>query len=335
MVLTSVESVKISSREICRVGFERSHGNTCKVKLLLRLFLFLALLSLAWCAQTYRPGQLMLLVIGGSAGRPSADQQALLERVQALRVQPGLSALKVATMHFDRPREAAFARQVLGVSQQQLPCVCLVELDAAEVRPVRSLYAWPSVTGARLAEVDRMAEMWSQMADAPVPLLTPQAPPLAVQSMPAPFAPSLQVPQEALSMPRGWAAPRPSSRENDRLLAGMNMPVNSWLRSPSGRYGLLFQQGGNLVVYRFDREPYQPMWNSMTDSRGGVNLRLSNDGVLRMFGSAHQVIWEAGDSGAFSHCYLRMQDDGNLVVYRENGNGMTVAWASNSNQSGP
>lgn len=305
------------------------------MKLLLRLVFFSALLSLAFCAQAYRPGQLMLLVIGSSANRPDSDQQALLQRVQALRTSPGLNSLKVATMHFDRPREAAFARQVLGISVQQLPCVCLVELDAAEVRPVRSLYSWPSVTGARLAEVDRMADMWSQMANAPVPLLTPQAPPVVAAPPAADLAPVFQAPQEALSMPAGWPAPRPSSGERDRLLAGMNMPVNSWLRSPNGRYGCLFQQGGNLVVYRFDRTPYQPMWNSMTDSRGGVNLRLSNDGVLRMFGSGHQIIWEAGDTGAFSHCYLRMQDDGNLVVYRESGNGMTVAWASNSNQSSP
>lgn len=305
------------------------------MRLLLRLVFFLGLLSLAFSVQAYRPGQLMLLVIGSSASRPDSDQRALLQRVQALRTSPGLDSLKVATMHFDRPREAAFARQVLGVSARQLPCVCLVELDAAEVRPVRSLYSWPSVTGSRLAEVDRMADMWSQLANAPLPLLTPQAPPATLTAAPAQLTSVFQAPQERLSMPAGWSAPRPSSQERDRLLAGMNMPVNSWLRAPNGRYGCLFQQGGNLVVYRFDRTPYQPMWNSMTDSRGGVNLRLSNDGVLRMFGAAHQVIWEAGDAGAFSHCYLRMQDDGNLVIYRENGNGMTVAWASNSNQASP
>ena len=87
------------------------------------------------------------------------------------------------------------------------------------------------------------------------------------------------------------------------------------------------------MVYRFDRTPYQPMWNSITNGRGGVNLRLSNDGVLRMFGSASQPIWEAGEPSSFSHCVLLMQDDGNLVIYRENGNGSFVAWASNSNQS--
>lgn len=302
------------------------------VKLLLRASLFLSLLSLALCAPGYRPGQLMLLVIGASAGRPGVDQAALLQRVQALRLAPGFNRLKVATMHFDRPREAAFAKQVLGVSAGQLPCVCLVELDAAEVRPLRSLYSWPSVTGARLSEVESMGERWAQLANAPLPLLTPQAAPATEQSV------SLyEAPQQLASS--DWTGARPGvsvpQAENDRLLAGVNMPVNSWLRSPNGRYGLLFQQTGNLVVYRFDRSPYQPMWNSMTDSRGGVNLRLSNDGVLRMFSSSHQLVWEAGDSGAFSHCYLRMQDDGNLVVYRENGSGMSVAWASNSNQSSP
>jgi hypothetical protein len=297
------------------------------VKLFVRLALLLGLLSLAFSAPVYRPGQLMLLVIGRSASRSDADQVALLQRVQALRTNPGLDTLKVATMHFDRPREASFAKQVLGVSSQQLPCVCLVELDAAEARPVRALYSWPSVTGARLAEVDRMADMWAQMANAPVPLMTPQAPPVA-----APVSSMISAPQESVSV---WSAPIAPVEQRDRLFAGVNMSVNSWLRSPNGRYGCLFQQGGNLVVYRFDRSPYQPMWNSMTDSRGGTNLRLSNDGVLRMFSGSHQVIWEAGDSGAFSHCYLRMQDDGNLVIYRENGNGMSVAWASNSNQSAP
>lgn len=300
------------------------------MKHLLRSLLFLSLLSLAFSAQPYRPGQLMLLVIGRSASRPDADQQALLQRVQALRNSPGLQGLKVATMHFDRPREASFAKQVLGVSAQQLPCVCLVELDAAEARPVRSLYSWPSVTGARLAEVDRMADTWSQLANVPMPLLTPQAPPVTYQAPPQRVV--FQAPQEP---PITWVAPSAAPADHDRLLAGMTMPVNTWLRSPNGRYGCLFQQTGNLVVYRFDRNPYQPMWNSMTDSRGGVNLRLSNDGVLRMFGAAHQVIWEAGEPAAYCHCYLRMQDDGNLVIYRENGNGMSVAWASNSNQPGP
>ncbi len=271
----------------------------------------------------------MLLVIGASASHPGVDQQALLQRVQALRSSPGLSGLKVATMHFDRPREASFARQVLGVSAGQLPCVCLVELDAAEVRPLRSLYSWASVTGARLAEVDKMADQWAQLANAPVPLMTPQAPPPVQQQVSVYQAPE----QQAAA---NWTTAAPvAPLESDRLLAGVNMPVNTWLRSPNGRYGCLFQQGGNLVVYRFDRSPYQPMWNSMTDSRGGVNMRLSNDGVLRMFSGAHQLVWEAGDPGAFSHCYLRMQDDGNLVIYRENGNGMSVAWASNSNQSTP
>ncbi len=285
---------------------------------------FLALLSLAYCAPTYRPGQLMLLVIGRSASTPDPDQQALLERVQALRTAPGLNQLKVATMHFDRPREAAFARQVLGVTAKQLPAVCLVELDAPELRPVRTLYCWPSVTGARLAEVEKMADTWAQMANAPLPMLTPQPPPALVGGPPS------QVPVNLASTPE--ASNRPTSESTERLSAGVNFPVNSWVRSRNGRYGLLLQQSGNLVVYRLDRSPYQPLWNSATFNSGGVNLRLGNDGVLRLFDSANRNIWQAGEPGAFSHCYMLMQDDGNLVIYRENGNGVSVDWASNSNE---
>lgn len=295
------------------------------VKSWLRLVFVFALLSLAYCAPAYRPGQLMLLVIGRSATSPDREQQALLERVQALRTAPGLNQLKVATMHFDRPREAAFARQVLGVTARQLPAVCLVELDAPEMRPVRTLYCWPSVTGARLAEVDKMADTWAQMANAPLPMLTPQPAPALVGGPPSQAVPSQSLPPDP---PR-----KPDSEAAERLAAGVNLPVNSWVRSQNGRYGLLFQQSGNLVVYRLDRNPSVPLWNSATYNSGAVNLRLGNDGVLRLFDSASRVIWQAGESGAFSHCYMLMQDDGNLVIYRENGNGVSVDWASNSNES--
>ena len=303
------------------------------MKLFARLVLLFSMFSLALCAQSYRPGQLMLLVLGRSASRPDASQAALLARVQALRATSGLSDLKVATMHFDRAREAAFAKQVLGVTAAQLPAVCLVELDAAQLRPVRSLYCWPSVTGARLAEVDKMADAWAQLANVPLPLMTPQAAPVApaYQAPPPPSYPT--VPANYAAAPAIAAPLQPATEAHNALLAGVNMPVNSWLRSSNGLFGCCFQSDGNLVVYRFDRTPYQPMWNSITNGRGGVNLRLSNDGVLRMFGSASQTVWEAGDPSAFSHCVLLMQDDGNLVIYRENGNGNYVAWASNSNQS--
>ncbi|MBS2035298.1 hypothetical protein JST97_09935 [bacterium] len=297
------------------------------VKSWLRLVFLLALLSLAYSAPAYRPGQLMLLVIGRSASAPDFDQQALLERVQALRTAPGLNQLKVATMHFDRPREAAFARQVLGVTARQLPAVCLVELDAPELRPIRTLYCWPSVTGARLAEVDKMADIWAQMANAPLPMLTPQPPPALVGGPPVPTQGSTPL----ASAPESFN--RPDAASAERLAAGVNLPVNSWVRSQNGRYGLLFQQSGNLVVYRLDRSPYMPLWNSATYNSGAVNLRLGNDGVLRLFDSASRVIWQAGESGAFSHCYMLMQDDGNLVIYRENGNGVSVDWASNSNET--
>jgi hypothetical protein len=293
------------------------------VKLRVLFWLFL-IVSISAFSQSLQPDQLMLLVIARSAARPDADAKTLLERVQALRNSPGLNQLKVATMHFDRPREASFARQVLGVTDQQLPCVCLVQLDGARLRPTRSLYCWPNVTGAKLAQVDQMAETWAQMASQPLALFTPQ---------PLPPTPGLIPPVMAVN-PAAVELPRPQIPElygaKDRVFAGVNMVHNSWLRSPNGVFACCFQDDGNLVVYNISTRPFQSLWNSQTQGRGASAARLGSDGVLRIMGTGGQVLWQVGDASYFSHCFLQMQDDGNLVIYRQDGNGLTVDWASNT-----
>jgi len=307
--------------------------------LLLRLLGGLILLvSLSVAAPSFEPEQLVLLVIGRSAARPEPDQRLLLKRVQALRDSPGLEQLRVATMHFDRPREAAFARKTLGVTPDQLPCVCLVQLDASGQRPQKSLYCWPRVTGARLAQVDQMAETWSQIAHQPLPLITPQAPKspsppdLTVSSAPSPSpSPAYYV------APRQPQPPLPSMPEStrDRVLAGVTLGTDSWLLSTNRRFGCCFQADGNMVIYDFGVYPFRAVWNSQTQKLGAAILRLGSDGVLRMMGSGGNVVWQVGDSSFFSHCYLQMQDDGNLVIYRQNGNGLSVDWASNTVISPP
>lgn len=278
-------------------------------------------------SQSIPPQQLMLLVIGRSATRPDADERALLQRVQSLRTTPGLTELQVATMHFDRPREASFARQVLDITPQQLPAVCLVQLDAVKRAPVRSLYCWPKVTGAKLAQVDQMADTWAQMASRPLSVVTPQPPPYTPPSVPivvnsAPAEPARP------NIPELYAA-------KDRVFAGVNLVTDSWLRSANGVFACCFQHDGNLVVYNISTRPFQPLWNSNTQGRGAAAMRLGNDGVLRVMGPSGQIVWEAGAPSYFSHCFLQMQDDGNLVIYRQDGNGLTVDWATNTVRQQP
>ncbi|MFN8608459.1 MAG: hypothetical protein U0931_13060 [Vulcanimicrobiota bacterium] len=127
------------------------------------LILFLLTVQLAW-AQNLRPEQMMVLLIGSSASNPTPDQEAALARLKALRQQPSFRQLKIGTMHFDRPAEARFASQVLGVDRSQLPCLCLVQLDSQLQRPVRKLYSMPRITRQQLEQVEAMGRMWAQTA---------------------------------------------------------------------------------------------------------------------------------------------------------------------------
>ncbi|MBS2037227.1 hypothetical protein JST97_19725 [bacterium] len=127
------------------------------------LILILLCFQVTW-AQNLRPEQMMVLLIGNSASNPSADQAAALARLKALRQQPSFRQLKIGTMHFDRPAEARFASQVLGVDRSQLPCLCLVQLDSQLQRPVRKLYSMPRVTRQQLEQVEAMGRMWAQTA---------------------------------------------------------------------------------------------------------------------------------------------------------------------------
>lgn len=161
-------------------------------------------------AQTLRPEQMMILLIGASTNNPTADQQAALARLKALRQQQAFRQLKIGTMHFDRPAEARFAAQVLGVDRSQLPCLCLVQLDSQLQRPVRKLYAIPRVTRQQLEQVEAMGRMWAQSAGA------------------------LSSPQTA----------------RNRLVPGQKLQVGGSLNSLNGEYSLALQSDGNLVLSR-------------------------------------------------------------------------------------
>ncbi|MCT8176736.1 Ig-like domain repeat protein [Variovorax sp. CY25R-8] len=114
--------------------------------------------------------------------------------------------------------------------------------------------------------------------------------------------------------------------------------------SPSRRYQLIFQYDGNLVVY--DRkESRQVVWNTQTafskevrpgyTSASGAPYKVSfqSDGNLVVYsetaitktGSWPDVpVWNSGTSGKGAS-QLRLQDDGNLVIYKADG---TALWWS-------
>ncbi len=239
-------------------------------------------------AQQLRPEQMMILLIGASATYPTADQQAVLERLKQLRQQPAFQPLKIATMHYDRPKEAQFARKVLGVQADQLPCLCLVQLDSKGQKPVRKLYAIPKVTRHQLDQVEVIGRQWAQQAGLQVSNLIAQ----------------------------------------DVLRSGQNLMVGSALQSANKQYSFSVQGDGNLVLYRINVSPWVPLWHSKTSGSGGSNLVLGTDGVLRLLAANGSVVWSTQRGGGPGSYHLAMQSDGNLVLYKDDPRGNIAIWAT-------
>jgi hypothetical protein len=104
----------------------------------------------------------------------------------------------------------------------------------------------------------------------------------------------------------------PQTPESSRLQVGQELFDGSALVSPSGRYRLVLQSDGNLVLYWEG----QPLWNSGTRGDAPDHLVMQNDGNLVLY-QGLDVLWDSrSGGGARSNAYyLNLQNDGSAVVY--------------------
>lgn len=230
-------------------------------------------------AQNLRPEQMMILLIGASTNNPTPDQQAALARLKALRGQQAFRQLKIGTMHFDRPAEARFATQVLGVDRAQLPCLCLVQLDSKLQRPVRKLYAIPRVTRQQLEQVETMGRMWAQSAG-------------------------------GMSLP-------PTAR--NRLTPGQTLQIGGSVTSLNGQYTFALQGDGNLVLSRQGNPLWGSQTNGQggvllsMGPDGILRLTAPNGQVVwqtRSSGSPGNYFFEMQDDG---NAVIYLQEPGRTV----------------------
>jgi hypothetical protein len=106
----------------------------------------------------------------------------------------------------------------------------------------------------------------------------------------------------------------------DRLNAGSVLTPGRYLRSSDGRYALLMQADGNLVLYG---PGYHVLWATNTGGHPGGDATVQADGNFVLYAGGN-AIWTSYTGGRGSS-YLVMQSDGNAVVYKDAG-GST--WAS-------
>jgi L,D-peptidoglycan transpeptidase YkuD (ErfK/YbiS/YcfS/YnhG family) len=102
------------------------------------------------------------------------------------------------------------------------------------------------------------------------------------------------------------------------LHAGQSLAVGGALVSAQGRYRLVLQSDGNLVIYT---KAGRATWSSGTTTAS--LLSVQSDGNVTLRAQSGSVVW-ATQSAATAGATLAMQDDGNLVLYATNGG---VLWS--------
>lgn len=131
-----------------------------------------------------------------------------------------------------------------------------------------------------------------------------------------------------MTVPREYAPPAPFVCNQARhigsvLGSGQKLVPNNYLLSPNGKYRLIFQCDGNLVLY------YTPtahaIWQSRTNGKDAREVVMQGDGNIVIYGPSRQVFWASARFGR--EVQLKMQDDGNLVAYAAS----TVIWQSATN----
>lgn len=107
------------------------------------------------------------------------------------------------------------------------------------------------------------------------------------------------------------------------------------LRSRNGKYDAVMQHDGNFVIYKKNnsKDYSNPIWSIETQLRPEKRpfyLKLQSDGNLVMYSTDKRAVWSSGSASQGQGPYfLIMQNDGNLVIYDRNSKAI---WHSNSQQ---
>lgn len=95
------------------------------------------------------------------------------------------------------------------------------------------------------------------------------------------------------------------------------------IQSAGGAASLVYQDDGNLVVYRADGTP---VWASHTAGTAPGDLVMQWDGNLVLYDAGGRALW-ASQTHGHDRARLVLQDDGVLVVYAEDGAPLwSTAW---------
>jgi hypothetical protein len=122
----------------------------------------------------------------------------------------------------------------------------------------------------------------------------------------------------------------------DVLRAGESLGIDQKLTSSNGKYTLIMQGDGNLVLYT---ESNTPVWATRTQGKGAVRASMQDDGNLVLYTKeqdkwfhkdAAAAVWASQTRG--ENARLVLQDDRNLVIYASDGR---TLWVSGTAEAPP
>lgn len=102
----------------------------------------------------------------------------------------------------------------------------------------------------------------------------------------------------------------------DRLPSGARLLPGQSLSSTNGRYRLLYQADGNLVLY--DDVARTAPWTSNSAGATAGQASMQTDGNFVVYDGQGRDRWTTATAGN-ANAYLVVQSDGNIVVYRSSG----------------
>lgn len=114
-----------------------------------------------------------------------------------------------------------------------------------------------------------------------------------------------------------WALPAHSaSAQTSQICCNTVLEAASSQRivSPNGRFELVMQTDGNLVLYmRWYPYPNYALWNSHTWGIGAERAAMQSDGNFVIY-RGNTPLWNSNTAG-HPYATLVMQNDGNAVIY--------------------
>ncbi|MCB9645604.1 MAG: N-acetylmuramoyl-L-alanine amidase [Deltaproteobacteria bacterium] len=117
-------------------------------------------------------------------------------------------------------------------------------------------------------------------------------------------------------------AGQPAPADCGRLTANQTLAPGASVTSCDGRFVLVHQGDGNVVLYQGSRA----LWHTRTNGSATARFVMQGDGNLVLYAPDGRALWNSG-THRYAGARLAVQDDGNVVIYAADGR---AVWATNT-----